>query len=70
MTTDIETPRLRLRRFTTADEDFLVDLDRDPAVMEFLTGGKPTSRERIRHEVLPRLLGYYERWPHWGYFAG
>ncbi|HEY9483364.1 MAG TPA: GNAT family protein [Micromonosporaceae bacterium] len=70
MTTDIETPRLRLRRFATADEDLLVDLDGDPAVMEFLTGGKPTSRERIRRDVLPRLLGYYERWPHWGCFAG
>jgi RimJ/RimL family protein N-acetyltransferase len=70
VTTDIETPRLRLRRFTAGDEDLLVDLDGDPAVMEFLTGGKPTSRERIRHEILPRLLGYYERWPHWGYFVG
>jgi RimJ/RimL family protein N-acetyltransferase len=70
VTTDIETPRLRLRRLTAGDEDLLADLDGDPAVMEFLTGGKPTSRERIRREILPRLLGYYERWPHWGYFAG
>ena len=68
--TDIETPRLRLRRFTAGDEDLLIELDGDPAVMEFLTGGKPTSPERIRREILPRLLGYYERWPHWGYFAG
>jgi RimJ/RimL family protein N-acetyltransferase len=70
VTTDIRTPRLRLRRFTAEDEELLVDLDSDPAVMEFLTGGKTTSRERVRQAILPRLLGYYERWPHWGTFAG
>jgi len=38
----LETGRLALRRFTEADVDNLVDLDGDPDVMRFLTGGKPT----------------------------
>jgi RimJ/RimL family protein N-acetyltransferase len=65
----LETPRLRLRRFTEEDIDLLVELDSDPSVMQFLTGGKPTPRVRIRDEILPRLIHAYERWPHWGYFA-
>ena len=67
--TYLETPRLRMRRFTETDVDLLVALDSDPAVMEFLSGGQPTPPERIRDQVLPRLLGYYERWPHWGTYA-
>jgi RimJ/RimL family protein N-acetyltransferase len=41
----LETSRLTLRRFTEADEDNLVALDRDPEVMRFLNGGRPTPRE-------------------------
>ena len=43
----LETERLVLRRFTEADADNLFDLDGDPEVMRFLTGGKPTPREVI-----------------------
>ena len=50
-----------LRRFTEADADNLFDLDGDSEVMRFLTGGKPTPREVIRNETLPRFLHYYER---------
>lgn len=57
----LETERLVLRRFTPADEDNLYELDSDPEVMRFLTGGRPTGRERIRDEILPRLLGQYQR---------
>ena len=57
----LETERLLLRRFTAADVDNLVDLDSDPKVMRFLTGGTPTSREVIEHEILPRFLCSYER---------
>ena len=38
------TERLVLRRFTDADLDLLVELDGDPEVMRYITGGRPTSR--------------------------
>ena len=49
----LETDRLVLRRFTVADTDNLVNLDADPDVMRFITGGIPTSREEIQNEFLP-----------------
>ncbi|WP_394436622.1 GNAT family N-acetyltransferase [Streptomyces sp. SGAir0957] len=52
----LETGRLALRPFTTADADDLLTLDNDPDVMRFLNGGKPTSREAILARTLPRLL--------------
>jgi len=58
----LETDRLLLRRFTPADEDNLVELDSDPEVMRFLTGGKPTPRDVVRHDLLPWILRNYERY--------
>ena len=58
----LETDRLVLRQFTVADVDNLVNLDADPDVMRFVTGGIPTSREEIQDEVLPAFLGYYQRY--------
>jgi RimJ/RimL family protein N-acetyltransferase len=49
----VETERLVLRRFTDADLDLLVELDGDPEVMRYSTGGRPTWREELRDEVLP-----------------
>jgi RimJ/RimL family protein N-acetyltransferase len=60
---------LLLRRFTEADADNLFDLDCDSEVTCFLTGGKPTPREVIRNETLPRLLHYYERFEGFGFWA-
>ena len=63
-----ETERLLLRRFTADDVDWLVDLDADPAVTRYLTGGRPTPRQVVRDEVLPGFLAEYERDPelaHW-----
>lgn len=65
----LATDRLVLRRFTGADLDNLVDLDSDPQVMRFLTGGRPTPRAVIRDETLPRLLSYYERFAGFGFWA-
>jgi RimJ/RimL family protein N-acetyltransferase len=65
----LETERLVLRRFTESDVDRLVELDSDPAVMRFLTGGRPTSRAVVRDEVLPKILGYYEDHDGLGYWA-
>lgn len=58
----LETQRLVLRRFSVDDADNLVDLDADPDVMRFITGGVPTSRDEIENEFLPAFLGYYERY--------
>lgn len=49
----LETQRLVLRRFSVEDADNLVNLDADPDVMRFVTGGMPTSRDEIENEVLP-----------------
>jgi RimJ/RimL family protein N-acetyltransferase len=65
----LETKRLLLRRFVEADADHLVDLDSDPAVMRFLSGGAATPRDVILHEILPRFLSSYERYAGLGYWA-
>lgn len=65
----LETERLTLRRFTAADVDDLYDLDGDPEVMRFITGGRPTPREEIEDDILPAFLGYYERFAGFGFWA-
>src|SRR5215218_10961018 len=65
----LETERLVLRRFTDADLDLLVELDGDPKVMRYITGGRPTSREELRDDILPAFLGYYQRYPGYGFWA-
>ena len=52
----LETERLTLRQLTQADVDNLFALDSDPAVMRYLSGGTPTPRDVIAHEILPRCL--------------
>ncbi len=65
----LETDRLVLRQFSMDDADNLVDLDADPDVMRFVTGGIPTSRAEIENEVLPAFLGYYQRYESFGFWA-
>lgn len=65
----LETERLMLSRFTPKDVDLLVELDSDPGVMRYLTGGKPTPREVIASETLPRVLSDYERGAGFGRWA-
>ena len=65
----LETERLVLRRFTPADLDHLCELDSDPEVMRFLTGGVPTPREVIERDILPRFLRSSERVPGFGVWA-
>jgi RimJ/RimL family protein N-acetyltransferase len=65
----LETERLVLRRFTGNDLDLLVELDSDPEVMHFITGGRPTSRREIETEILPAYLAYYERYAGYGFWA-
>ncbi|WFE58324.1 GNAT family N-acetyltransferase [Micromonospora sp. WMMD712] len=65
----LETGRLRLRRFTGGDADALTELDSDPEVMRYLTGGRPTPADVVRGELLPRLLAGYDRHPGLGRWA-
>ena len=65
----LETERLVLRRFTPDDVDNLVELDGDPEVMHFITGGRATPREEIENDILPAFLRYYERGDRYGFWA-
>jgi RimJ/RimL family protein N-acetyltransferase len=65
----LATERLRLRRFTGDDLDALCALNSDPAVLRYLTGGVPIPRAVVEREVLPKILGYYERYDSYGWFA-
>jgi RimJ/RimL family protein N-acetyltransferase len=65
----LETPRLVLRQFTADDVDNLFDLNSDPAVMRYLTGGRPTPREEIRDRIIPYHLGVYGRLDRLGTWA-
>jgi RimJ/RimL family protein N-acetyltransferase len=69
MTVYLETERLVLRRFTTGDLEDLVELDSDPAVMHYVTGGRATSRYEMRDVNLPWWLAYYAEHPGFGFFA-
>jgi RimJ/RimL family protein N-acetyltransferase len=65
----LETEHLLLRRFTEDDVDALVELDGDPDVMRFITGGLPTPRREIENDVLPAFLAYYECFEGYGFWA-
>lgn len=70
MDTYLETERLALRRFTADDADLLIELDSDPAVMRYLTGGEPTAPADVRERDLPSILAGYEKWGgNFGLFA-
>ncbi len=56
----IETDRLVLRPVSIADTQHLVDLDSDPVVMRYVTGGIATPREVIEEWVIPRALAEAE----------
>jgi len=65
----LETERLLLRRFTEDDLENLVELDSDPEVMRFITGGRATPREEVANEILPAFLDHYERYAGYGFWA-
>jgi len=60
--TYLATDRLTLRPFTADDADLLIELDSDPEVMRYLSGGEATPPEVVREQILPSLLAAYERW--------
>ncbi len=55
----LETDRLRLEPLTLDHVDLLVDLDRDPEVMRFISGGKASTRDEVA-SVVRAHVGY--RW--------
>ena len=57
----LKTERVELRRVRLDDADLLIELDSDPAVMRYLTGGEPTPPEVYR-DGMQRLLDGYDRW--------
>jgi len=65
----LETERLTLRQFTEDDADNLVELDGDPDVMRYLSGGPATPREEIENDILPHFLNYYTRFEAFGFWA-
>jgi RimJ/RimL family protein N-acetyltransferase len=65
----LETERLVLRRFTEDDAGHLAELDSDPDVMRYLSGGTPTPGSIIEADILPRFLRYDERFPGFGFWA-
>ncbi len=69
MHTLLETDRLILRGFTETDEEALFELDSDPDVMRFLSGGMPTPRAILRTVILARFLQHDERYPSYGFWA-
>ncbi len=65
----MDTQRLRLRPLATDDLDALVDLDSDPEVMRWLSGGTATPREFLEEVVLPGFLATYPGCPWLGAWA-
>jgi RimJ/RimL family protein N-acetyltransferase len=65
----LETPRLTIREFTENDTDDLFNLNSDPEVMRYLTGGRSTPREQIRDEIIPFHLAVYQRLDRLGTWA-
>jgi RimJ/RimL family protein N-acetyltransferase len=55
----VTTARMVLRAITIDDADRLVELDRDPEVMRFINGGRPTPRDEAAR-IVERALGH--RW--------
>lgn len=63
----LETSRVVLRRVTPDDAEALVELDSDPLVVRF-TGGRSSSPETVRDDIIPRWLTYYDRFPAFGFW--
>jgi RimJ/RimL family protein N-acetyltransferase len=66
----LQTARLTIRRITAEDEDNLVGLNSDPEVMRYITGGLPEpGRDKIRDEIIPFHLAFYDQHPGFGTWA-
>jgi RimJ/RimL family protein N-acetyltransferase len=64
---ELSTPRMHLRPIAASDLDVLIELDADPEVMRYISGGEPNPRELYERELLGRMMA----WPGqpFGFFA-
>jgi RimJ/RimL family protein N-acetyltransferase len=65
----LQTDRLVLRDFTEADAGLIYELNSDPEVMWFLSGGEPTPREVVSGRIIPFFLSFRERGDGLGFWA-
>ncbi|MEO2015924.1 MAG: GNAT family N-acetyltransferase [Fuerstiella sp.] len=61
-----DSTRLRFELMTEKDADLLFQLDQDPEVMRYITGGTMTTREEIRDTYVPRMQSYTQLENGWG----
>ena len=52
----ISSARLSYKLMTKEDGELLFQLDQDPEVMRFITGGNPSSMEQINNTLVPSNL--------------
>lgn len=69
MTIFLETGRLALRSFTEDDAHHLYELNSDPDVMWYLSGGAATPLDEVRDRIVPFFLSFYERSDGLGFWA-
>lgn len=55
MSDRLATERLRLEPISLEHADLLVELDSDPEVMRYLTGGRPSSRSEVEQSIAASL---------------
>ena len=53
-----DSPRLTYRLLGEDDAELFYKLDKDPAVMRYINGGKAHTIEYIRDQAIPRLMAY------------
>lgn len=63
------TKRLNFKLMDEHDWPLLFELDQNPAVMQFLTRGIPTSLDKIKNEGIPLMLEYKNELKGWGLWA-
>jgi len=61
-----DSARLTFKLMSSEDADLLFELDQDPDVMRFLSGGKPTSKDDINNVFLPRMAKFRNAKKGWG----
>lgn len=60
---ELETARLRLRRWRDDDLDAYALICADPEVMRYLSGGRPLTRAQSREQ----MRGFMEHWDRHGF---
>ena len=58
--------RLSYQLMNANDAQLLFELDQDPAVMKYINGGKPTTKEDIENIYIPRVVSYTNTSKGWG----